>query len=311
MAIPERWRMGIDPRGNRPNLNAMRMHPRITSPLAAVFSIALFGAATTPAQANEPTKAELSYEVFTFGGLVLSLDANIDVDQTSFRARTRSQTRGFIDLIIPFTSEVETLGLVKTSGQILNLHPERHDAHTVGRFAAKRSVIMTWDDKRMPQAEVKPPANDDDRDPVPPEKTLGTIDPLSAAIGRALLAPRAEPCAGTDQIFDGRRRYNLHYMPLGAERLEPFKLAAYAGDTVKCRIKFERIAGYMKQYEERNRKADEAENILWLARDDASRFWFPVRLQSEGFFGPVNGYLVRAVVNGQTRMERRESTGSN
>src|SRR5690606_23078870 len=95
-----------------------------------------------------------------------------------------------------------------------------------------RRVRIGWRSGEIVLAEATPPPELDDRSPVPEALLAGTLDPLSAALRAALAAEAGRPCEGRLDIFDGRRRYALH-----------FEDRRQDADALRCRVRLERIGG--------------------------------------------------------------------
>lgn len=233
----------------------------------------LFAAWPALGSANEISVA-LEYEI-RLGGLhagAVHLTATLTPER--YRIAARTESRGLVDMLVGFRSEARTEGERRLDRVI----PKAHQADNKWR-GEPRWVRVQYGEDGL-NAEVHPPPELDDRDPVPPELQKGTLDPLSAAV-RAVLAAEAErPCQDRLDVFDGRRRYALH-----------FEDAQVESSATRCRVRLERIAGMSHEpwlpILEPIEKAD-----LWIERVRPDLPPLPLRLQADTAFGAAQVRLV-------------------
>ena len=134
----------------------------------------------------------------------------------------------------------------------------------------------------LPVTEVIPPNDEDDREEVPDALKLNTMDPNTAMIARLLRndAQSGEPpCDGMDAIYDGRRRYNMHFTPLGPDAVQPHNRSAYSGPAFKCQMTLEPLAGYTRKYLAEWSEKDEQPTIIWLVQPPGFTAWVPLSTQ--------------------------------
>ena len=266
---------------------------------AAVAILAL--SAGVPARAEAPAAGNinLAFRVYAGGFAILSLETKAELAPADYTMTSRARTEGLLDFLFGFSLASRAEGRLGREG----LNPLAYRSDSDGRFG-RRTIRMLWNERGVPTAMTDPPAEADDRDPVTPAQAQGAVDPLTAAIARAA-GRGAEPCAGRDRLFDGRRRFDLVYTAAGHAELPPTRWSAYAGPAIVCKVRMQRIAGYVRAAEDDNRKLDQRETTLWLA-PLADNLHLPVKLSAETLWGAVIAHITRAEFDGQVRLALAE-----
>lgn len=264
--------------------------------LAVAAGPPLPAAAQTSGKAEDALRAaELSFGVYALGAKGLDVVLDVQRENGTLLVETAMRTSGALNMLMRFESRARTAALVLDDG----LQPIRYLIESDGRWS-KRVVHMTWGPDGLPQAKVEPePQDEDDREPVPDALKRNTLDPMSAVAARALRGSAEPPCTGTDPVFDGRRRYNLHYRPVGPEELKAHNRSAYAGPAFRCIVRIEPVAGYTRSWLAENRDADERPTHIWLAQPPGTSLWLPVQSESSFTLGTSTGYIVGARLNGR------------
>ena len=226
--------------------------------------LAAMAGAAAPAGAAD---VELAYEI-RLGGLPAgTIDLKLELEAERYAVSAQTRSRGFIDLLVGFRSAAASHG---TRSRAM-LTPLAHRADNEWRGEARRVRIAFGEEGAA--ASVSPPPELDDRAPVPLALTRGTVDPLSAALQAALSAQAGRPCEGRLDVFDGRRRYTLHFED---RRQEP--------DGLHCGLRLERIAGLSHDpWLPVMEPIETAE--LWIAPRRAGLPPIPLRLQADTAFG--------------------------
>lgn len=247
---------------------------------------------SSPATAQERTR--LMFRFYNGGFAVFGLEAQAELQNNQYAITTRAASEGLFDFVTRFRQEAQTMGRIDGG----RLFPLSHSSRSDGRFGA-RSIGMEWRDG-TPTIRLEPATDSEDRDPVPPALKRGAIDPLSAAILKFGGMRIGEVCAGKTDVFDGRRRYALHYEPIGMAEIAPNRYGAFTGTAQRCNVRLERMAGYSRSRENTER-VDETRTVLWLGRVGRDRL-LPVRLEQTGFWGNVIGHLELAELDDQAAL---------
>src|SRR5690606_5522746 len=270
--------------------------------LLGIVSLAVAAGHSSPAaQAAEALhSAELSFGVFALGAQGLDIVLRLERENGTLQVDTAMRTTGPLNLLMKFESKTLVAAQVHDHG----LQPIHYLMESDGRWS-KRSIRMTWGPDGLPQAVVQPSPEDEehDREPVPDALKYNTLDPITAVATRALRGSSEPPCRGSDRGFDGRRRYNLHYRPVGPEELKPHNRSAYAGPAFRCMTWLEPVAGYTRSWLAENRDAEQRMTHIWLARPPGTAVWLPVQIESSFALGSSTGYIAGARLNGRDWLE--------
>jgi hypothetical protein len=241
------------------------------------------------AQAAEPERSELRYEMFGLAGIHIATN-HTTVEQTADRyaITTDVESRGIAAIFVELTSHSEVLGRLRNDG----LHPEayRGEVHRNGVETLNRvdyAVDGTVFGRSTPPAET--------RSPVTPSLVQGTVDQLTAffMVERRLADSRS--CALVVPVYDGRRRYNLHFSDAAPEKPSAFAERDHVGAAQVCRMRREAIAGFR---DESGRSEGAYAGKLWYARlrpDDAMVL---VQMAFDTEFGTVTGHLAELLGRG-------------
>lgn len=217
----------------------------------------------TPALA---TGVALEYAV-NYGPLqVLEVRTTARLDDARYIASSEMRTVGIAGVLFPWTAGATTTG-ARSAG---SLQPISHRARGEYR-GSERSVQIDYDADGQVRSAIVPPAESDDRDPVPDADRQATIDPLTAT-----LAAVHAGCQGTLRIFDGRRRYDLALSDEGEADL-PEPTPAYSGRARLCRARVVPGAGFWRaaaRHDERPGQID-----MWIATPSPGLIPVPVYMQ--------------------------------
>lgn len=271
-----------------PDLRGMPIPMRLPAFLAAILLPIAASAADSGLRS-----AQLGFGVYALGGRAFDVELDARRDSEGMKVVSGVRSTGTANLLLRFRMESDLRLRLDPGGR---LSPLRYASQSDGSFS-RRSIVMVWGADGLPSTIVDPPPENDDRDPVLPEQIRNTFDPTTALLARALARDSAAPCTGSDRIFDGRRRYNLHYESLGMDSLPPSERSAYAGPALKCQLRFEPIAGYTRKHMENTRKLENEVTEMWLARLPGQPVWLPVRLRTAWMLGEVSGHITAARIN--------------
>jgi hypothetical protein len=125
------------------------------------------------------------------------------------------------------------------------------------------------------------------RVPVTPALMRGTVDQLTAFFMMERQFVRRGSCALVVAVYDGLRRYNLHFADTSSEPI-PAASERRFGPVQVCRMRREAIAGFL---DNGGRSEGAYEGNLWYARLPPGDLMVPVRMEFMTEFGPVTGEL--------------------
>jgi hypothetical protein len=247
---------------------------------------------THPAAGSESLSFSLTHEMFWQGLPVFSMATAGTLDGERYSIASTDRTLGLFDLIVEFTGHSETDGILLDGTSWPPVRPQSYRQYSHWR-GDDRHVTLEYGARGPQSADVDPPAERDDRDPVPASLQNGTIDPLSASILLGADAGSQEPCHARVPIFDGRQRYDLRLDYIGKETIPKNVDAAFGGETIKCRVTIERIAGFMKSHAG---EPSRPPSTVWLARFADGKLLLPVQVEIDTRWGHVIGHLTAIAI---------------
>lgn len=250
------------------------------------------------------TAVDLSYEVYGGGLHLLSLDTQAVVTAEAYEIVSRLETRGIADTLFRGKMDSQARGKMTPDGPKLLVYAQDY----VGRFGERSVHIMrnregSYDVTAEPEDGVHADGS------LPANALHGTIDPLTASVFTALNQD-AEPCSQVIPVFDGRRVFRLRFQPDGEEMLNASSSGAYAGPAVRCKVRYEAVAGYSRDWHIEEAKNPLRPFTIWIATFESAgngegapaRLHVPVRLLIETRYMNGVAHLSRAVIDGDERM---------
>ncbi len=235
-----------------------------------------------------PDYLKLDYHVYAGGFHALSLETRVSLGPEAYAVKFKARSDGILDSLLAFTLDAEAIGQAAAAG----LTPVAFRTANRWRSSGERLVEMTYDGDGLPQTRIEPPADADNRDPVPDALRRGTMDPITAMLSLVHGLARDGRCAGRVPVFDGRRRFDLAARDLGEQDLVPSGVASFAGLVRRCRVTFEPVTGFWRDERWEQPKTSEIE--VFLAAVVPGGPPVPVRLEAENAFGAVRIHLVSA-----------------
>ena len=230
--------------------------------------------------ADETASFRLDFEAYLGGFRVMSIASEGHYTVQGYAIEAAARTRGVVGWFGNWVGNGTSAGAVTAAALAPRMHRDdsawRGDKRFVEiDYAADGSVTVT----------AEPPPEKDNRDPVPPGETRGTMDSLSAVVALIRAVNAAGGCAGETRIFDGRRRFDLKLS--GGEQvvLEKSDLLAYGGPALKCAGTIRRIGGFWKGTD--YRLDDGKPSYVWMARANPSDPLLPVRMEIETGLGTL------------------------
>lgn len=230
---------------------------------------------------------DLMYEIHIGGLFMGTLRVHTSIGGGAYHLRSDLRTAGLVGWLTGFTSLAVSDGVLAADGP----RPSAHRADNQWR-GDKR-----WSEQRyragLPAVgTLFPSQSDDERKPVPPEQTIGTVDPLTAGLALSAVAGSGTAEPRIIPVFDGRRRYDLIATPEAAETITA---PAYAGLAQVVDVSMRRIAGFSPSpFFPPPKEGDKAR--LWFVPAPPGglpHHGVPVRMRSDGPLGMVVVNLVR------------------
>ena len=237
-----------------------------------------------PAAAAEPTRAH--YEAYAGGLNVLRMDADFTITAQDYRVHTVLRTAGTLSAVM--RAEQDTT----VQGRFVGNRPQPARFYSYGHSRGRQRVTQV--DYPAGQPDIRqliPPAEGDEREPVPPEQQRNTVDTLSAMAQLIRQVGSTGRCEGKVMTFDGRRLAELSARTAGQEVLEPTSRSSFSGPALRCDFVGRQIAGFKKD-EDRQALARPRTGSAWFAPLVPGGQPVPVRVSFRtGLFGDAVMYI--------------------
>jgi hypothetical protein len=239
----------------------------------------------------------LGYEAYAGGLHVMSIDVSIEEHASEYRVATDLRTRGLADFFVGMHIDSQTIGSIQRG----DVAPLRYLNH--GTFGSRERLVTLGS---RPDGgfdlHATPPPEGEDRTPIPSASLPGSVDPLSAILRASHVIAATGSCRLRIPVFDGRRRYDLAFTDQGDRQLTPSRYSVFAGPARLCRLRQERVGGFLRHETE---KGIGRESSLWIASPVAGAPPVPVRLELDTDWGWLTIHLEEVSgENGSARFAR-------
>lgn len=214
--------------------------------LVPLLTVLVLGVAATAARATAPADAVLSYELMLGGFTIGTAEVHIDVPEGAdgpYSLAADLRTEGLLNTFTGFEARGETSGRVAAGLPL----PELHESRSTWRNEPRRVGLTFNGADTPPAAEVVPPPDADEREPVAPSDTAGSVDPLSGVLHLVSGAARGGAVAPVT-VFDGRRLYSL---ALGDGAPASVETRAWSGEAWRADLHYERLGGASRRHDSR------------------------------------------------------------
>lgn len=246
---------------------------------------------TSPALAQKADDLSLTYGIHIGGVHVLDANADMALGPDGYRAGLKMETDGFLGRVAQWKTDVRAQGHL--SGPLPR--PRQFTAHGSWRDQPRLTTVDYTPDG-TPTLTLADPEPEKDREPVPADLRLGTVDPVSAIVAVLDQVAKKGDCDITVPVYDGRQRYDLVFATQGPATLEATDLSVYAGPATACSVKYKPLAGRWKENRQRDRDREGAKRkdvpvTLYIAPAIAGGPPVPVRLEMDSPLGAVKVHL--------------------
>lgn len=203
-------------------------------------------ACAVPAAAAEANLQKMEYDVYAGGFHVVEAHLNTDLTKPGrYDLELGARTRGFLGRLAPWH------GVFKTNGwrddKTGALRPELHQSVTTWRNDEETETYKYGRDGSFREYSVKDKNDPGAPRPVAAELTQGTTDALSVTFDVMQAVAANGKCEGSDDVFDGKRRYTLIFKEVRRVTLEKTKYNVYAGPAVECTVEVKPGAGKWRE----------------------------------------------------------------
>jgi hypothetical protein len=282
--------------GHARRLNVRRMVIAATAAVATSCAVLT----TSPSEASTPVRA--SYDVY-FGGLHMAVaEATVNLTGEQYSLSMVSTLRGLSGVFSNWRAEASAQGAINGTG----VFPSRHRFMQMRRGGTE-TVEMQFGSNRVPNRTFTPSRDipePDHPDFVPESDLESVLDPVSGVIAAMNAVSRTDTCRATMPVYDGRRRYDMVFTPVGMETLDRSRYTSFSGPATRCRVHLELVSGAFQsadsdQFWSRGADRSDRQMDVWFAQAVPGGPVVPVRMQGDTRFGRFVIHLRNAVPIGQ------------
>ena len=205
--------------------------------------------------------------------------------------KINAKTSGITKLFFPWKQTIIARSIIKNE----SITPEFYRVDDLRENIKKGHMEIIFNNKIASVNSSDPPVkNDTRRKQVDEELKIDVLDPANAIIAIGYLNIIYGNCNHVIPTFDGRRRFDLHIEEIGIEELKSSVFTDSYGESLKCKIKIKRIAGYSKK----ELKKHPTHGFVWFQTlPNSKKMMFPVKVQLPIGAGSFMAHLSINLVN--------------
>lgn len=250
----------------------------------------------------------VTYEVY--GGGFHVVDATFDLtfsDTGEYNIALSANTRGFLGSLAPWEGTFSTEGWYDP--QTNSVQPRLHQSSTTWDDELEVHEYNYTKDGAFVDYRVTDEHSDREKRDIAQELTKGTTDLFSAAFDIMKAVSNGKPCAGnTQEVFDGKRKFRMVFHEKEDVVLEQSRYNIFAGDTRRCGVEVEQIAGNWHKkprgwmsIQEQSRKNGMLPTI-WMAQLTPKGPAIPVKIFVKTQYGALFMHMVKYENNGAIQL---------
>lgn len=179
----------------------------------------------------------VTYGLYASGFNVVEIEGIYDVDDKSYDLRMDLKTAGLLGQVAPWAGVLQTRGVVDGDKAV----PSYHSFASTWRDETETS---TFEFSKTGDLLVHQKIESDGSvvDKMPPEDVYhgGAVDTLTGLL-RAMQG--AQGCASTQDVLDGKRRFNMVFRSKGVESIQKSRYTIFDGQAERCEVEIVPTAG--------------------------------------------------------------------
>jgi hypothetical protein len=262
---------------------AGRQHARLCGS-AAVIIVSLIG--TSAAAEDTPvTQVQLAYDTYAAAMEVMRMDVSFSLGPWNYRINLDYHTTG----LVGFFYRGHQVNTVHGNWDNGRAEPLEFSGDGVWHGRERRTLIDY--DNGQPDVKILLPPQESEREPVPREMQLHTMDTLSALAQLMRNVEIKHDCNTTVRTYDGRRVLEIVARDGGSETLAASGRSSFSGRALRCDFEGRELAGFLiGEDNSDNRKP--LHGSAWLATVPPYISPLPVRIEFQTrWFGEARMYL--------------------
>lgn len=271
----------------------------VSKPAWAVSLLSLlvctFSAPAINAADYQPSLQTMTYEVYAGGVHALQAELTIDLTKSDrYDIALSAKTRGLLDRIVPWEGTFESNGW-QDSDQ--SFKPELHKSVSIWRGEEEIKEYKYNRDGSFNKIVItKPPKEPEAKNP-DSQLTSETVDTLTATLRVMSALAKGESCAGSSDVFDGKRRFAQVFHAKGEPVLPETSYSIYDGVAHQCAVEvipdggkwYKKPRGWMSIQEQGLKKGTFP--TIWIAQLQENAPAIPVKILVKTDYGALVMHL--------------------
>jgi hypothetical protein len=241
---------------------------------------------TSPAIAQaQVTQANLTYDTYAAGIEVMQMHVFFGIGPWNYRINLNYHTTG----LVGFFYRGQQVNTVRGNWHDGLANPLEFFGDGTWRGQQRRTLIDY--DNGVPDVKTLEPPQDSEREPVPRDMQLHTMDTLSALAQLMRSVELQRSCTTTVHTYDGRRVLEIEARNAGTETLQPSHDSEFSGQAVRCDFEGRELAGFLIGQDNPDHRRP-LHGTAWLAAVSPEPTPLPVRISFQTrWFGEATMYL--------------------
>lgn len=234
-------------------------------------------------------KQSVRYDVYAGG--IHALQANLDLsfsEKNRYSSILTAKTYGLLGRLAPWDGTFESYGWTGEPNR-----PQKHQSIATWRGSEETKTYHYNKDTSFGGLEIIDNDKKKTIKKVDPKLTDGTTDILTSTLNTMQMVAAKNKCDGTDEIFDGKRRYKIHFKQKDEVILDASRWNAYGGPAIRCTVEVEPVAGAWHKkprgwlsIQEQGRDRGKMPTV-WFAKVAEGKPAIPVKVQVKTSYGTL------------------------
>jgi Protein of unknown function (DUF3108) len=265
-----------------PAVAPQRKDARVRLLFVGVLGLTLSGSGAALAQVAQ---VRLAYDTYAAGVEVMEMHAFLGLGPWNYRIDVDYHTTGLVGLFY----QGRQINTVRGMWQDERAMPLEFFGEGTWGGHERRTLIAY--DHGLPQIRELQPPQESERETVPVELQLRTMDTLSALAQLMRHVQRDGTCETGVRTYDGRRVLDVAAKTGGTERLDPTGRSTFSGQALRCDFEGRELAGFLLGDNDPEHRRP-LRGSAWLAPAMAGAPPLPVRIAFQTrWFGWATMYL--------------------
>lgn len=272
---------------------------------SVVLGACLFASPVHAQEAAQATKSKQHIQYDVYAGGIHALKSNLNIvltDKERYDVDLTAKTYGLLGKMAPWEGKFESHGWSTKAG----MKPEVHQATTTWRGDEEIKKYSYNKDGSFKSYVITDDENDGKVKKVAAELTQNTSDVLTATLNVMQSMATNSKCEGSEEVFDGKRRFKMIFKEKKAVKLEDSRWNAYAGDAVECTVEVKPVAGKWHEkprgwmsIQEQGRDQGTMPTV-WFANIKEGEPAVPVKVRVKTSYGTLFMHMTKYTAQGKS-----------